>query len=84
MDARAYVVAVLFGFVGGLLAPRAGPDRKAVQLTLVLMVALGTVSWLLSEDPFAGPSLTVGGITGLLGTLLRRPRPVEDKVINAT
>ena len=72
MDGRAYLVAVLFGFVGGLLVPRAGPDRKAVQVTLVLMASIGGFAWLFSEDAFAGPSLTVGAITALLGTLVRR------------
>ena len=28
MDARAYVVAALFGFIGGLLVPRTGPIAK--------------------------------------------------------
>ena len=36
------------------------------------MVALGTVSWLFSEDAFAGPSLTVGAVLALLGTFVRR------------
>ena len=83
MDARAYLVAVLFGFLGGLLVPRAGPDRRALQVTLLLMVALGTVTWLFSEDPFAGPSLTVGAITALLGTLVRSRLPDKNQSINA-
>ena len=82
MDARAYLVAVLFGIVAGLLTPRAGLDRKAIQVTLVLMVALGTVTWLFSEDPFAGPSLTVGAVAALLGSLARRQRPMKNGTIN--
>ena len=83
MDARAYLVAVLFGFAGGLLVPRAGPDRKALQVTIVLMVALGTVAWLFYEDVYAGPSLTVGAISALLGTLVRRGLTDKDQSINA-
>ena len=83
MDGRAYLVAVLFGFVGGLLVPPAGPDRKAIQVTLVMMVALGTASWLFSEDAFAGPSLTVGAVLALLGTFVRRRLTDKNQSINA-
>jgi hypothetical protein len=75
MDARAYVVAALFGFIGGLLVPRIGPDRKAVTVTLALAALIGIVAWLLSDDPLAGPSLTVGGVSGIVGIILRRPVP---------
>jgi hypothetical protein len=75
MDARAYVVAALFAFTGGLLVPRTGPDRKAVIVSLALAAAVGVVVWLLSDDPFAGPSLTVGGISGIVGILVKRPGP---------
>ena len=74
MDARAYAVAVLFGLVGGLMVPRSGSDRKAVVLTLALVVGIGIVTWLLSKDPFAGPSLTVGGVFAILGALVRLPK----------
>jgi hypothetical protein len=74
MDSRAYVVAVLFGFAGGLLIPRSGSDRKTVLLTLGLVVVVGIVTWLLSADPFAGPSLTVGAISGILGAVARSLR----------
>lgn len=72
MDARAYVVAALFGFAGGLLVPRTGPDRRAVVVALALATAVGGAAWLLSDDPFAGPSLTVGGVLGNIGVLLSR------------
>ncbi len=75
MDARAYVVAALFAFAGGLLVPRTGPDRKAVIVALALAAAIGVVAWLTSDDPFAGPSLTVGGVSGIVGILVRRPGP---------
>ena len=75
MDARAYVVAAVFAFAGGLLVPRSGPDRKAVVVALALAAAIGVVVWLISEDPFAGPSLTVGGVSGIVGTLVRRLKP---------
>jgi hypothetical protein len=75
MDARAYVVAALFAFTGGLLVPRTEPDRKAVIVALALAAAVGVVVWLLSDDPFAGPSLTVGGVSGIVGILVRRPGP---------
>ena len=68
MDARAYVVAALFGLVGGLLVPRAGADRKAVRVSLVVATAIGIAAWLLAPDPFAGPSLTVGSVAAILGT----------------
>ena len=71
MDARAYVVAALFAFSGGLLVPRTGPDRKAVIVALALAAVVGIVAWLLSNDPFAGPSLTVGGASGIVGILAR-------------
>lgn len=74
MDSRAYVVAVLFGFAGGLLVPGSGSDRKAVLMTLSLVVFIGIATWLLAADPFAGPSLTVGAICGILGALVRSPR----------
>lgn len=70
MDARAYVVAALFGFVGGLLVPRAGSDRQAVQVVLMVVTAIGIAAWLLVPDPFAGPSLTVGSVAALVGTLV--------------
>lgn len=72
MDARAYVVAALFALAGGLLAPRRGPDRRAVLAALTLTAAVGVVVWLFYDDPFAGPSLTVGGVSGILGLLARR------------
>ena len=75
MDARAYVVAALFAFAGGLLVPRTGPDRKAVLAALALAAAIGVVVWLISDDPYAGPSLIVGGVSGLVGILVRRPGP---------
>ena len=77
MEARAYVVAVLFAFTGGLLVPRTGPDRKAVLVALALAAIVGVVAWLLSDDPFAGPSLTVGGLSGIVGILVRRPDPAS-------
>jgi hypothetical protein len=73
MDSRAYAVAALFAFTGGLLVPRTGPDRKAVMVALALAAAVGAAVWLLSDDPFAGPSLTVGGVSGIVGILVRRP-----------
>ena len=79
MDARAYVVAAVFAFAGGLLDPRSGPDRKAVVVALALAAAIGVVVWLISEDPFAGPSLTVGGVSGIIGTLVRRPDPSSNE-----
>ena len=72
MDARAYVVATLFGLVGGLLVPRAGADRKAVQVALVVVTVIGIVAWFLAPDPFAGPSLTVGSVAAISGTLVGR------------
>lgn len=74
MDAPAYIVAALFGFAGGMLVPRTGPDRRAVVVALASATAVGVAAWLLSDDPFAGPSLTVGGVFGMVGTLFRRPR----------
>lgn len=71
MDARAYVVAALFAFAGGLLVPRTGPDRKAVIVALALATVVGVVAWLLADDPFAGPSLTVGGVSGIIGILAK-------------
>ena len=79
MDARAYIVAVLFGFTGGLLVTRTGPDRKAVIVALAVAAAVGLVFWLLSSDPFAGPSLTVGGVSGIIGILVRRPDPIPKE-----
>ena len=75
MNARSYVVAALFAFTGGLLVPRTGPDRKAVMVALALAAAVGVAVWLFSDDPFAGPSLTVGGVSGIVGILVRRPGP---------
>jgi hypothetical protein len=77
MDARAYVVAVLFGFAGGLLVPRSGPDRRAVQITVALMVASGIVTWVVANDVFAGPSLTIGGVSAMLGIAIRRQPETE-------
>lgn len=79
MDARAYVVAALFAFTGGLLVPRTGPDRKAVVVAFALASAIGVVVWLISDDPFAGPSLTVGGVSGIVGILVRRPGPTAQE-----
>ena len=79
MDARSYVVAALFAFTGGLLVPRTGPDRKAVIVALALAAAIGVVVWLTSDDPFAGPSLTVGGFSGIVGILVRRPAPTAQE-----
>jgi hypothetical protein len=88
MDARAYVVAALFGVAGGRLVPRTGPDRKAVMVALALTTAVGVAAWLLSDDPFAGPSLTVGGISGLIGILVtrqtQRPQQTADVTKPAT
>ena len=79
MDARAYVVAALFAFTGGLLVPRTGPDRKAVVVALALAAAIGVVVWLISDDPFAGPSLTVGGVSGIVGIMARRPNTTANE-----
>lgn len=78
MDARAYVVAALFAFTGGLLVPRTGPDRKAVIVALALAAVAGVLAWLLSHDPFAGPSLTVGGVSGIVGILARSRGRASD------
>ena len=72
MDARAYAVAAVFGFVGGLLVPRTGPDRRAVQVALAAAMSIGIGAWLLAPDPFAGPSLTVGSVAAILGTFISR------------
>ena len=80
MDARAYVVAALFAFGGGLLVPRTGPDRKAIIVALGVAAIAGLVVWLLSDDPFAGPSLTVGGISGIVGILVKRPTSQEPRI----
>ena len=79
MDVRAYIVAAVFGFAGGLLIPRTGPDRKAVIVALALAAVIGVVVWLISDDPFAGPSLTVGGISGIVGILVKRPDPTAQE-----
>jgi hypothetical protein len=79
VDARAYIVAALFGAVAGLLAPRSGPDRKAVIVTFALVATLGIGAWLLSDDPFAGPSLTVGGLAAVVGAAVRRSRPARPE-----
>ena len=79
MDARAYVVATFFAFTGGLLVPRTGPDRTAVLIALVLAAAVGVAAWLFSDDPFAGPSLTVGGFSGIVGILVKRPGTNPEK-----
>ncbi|MEX0666885.1 MAG: hypothetical protein WD313_00980 [Acidimicrobiia bacterium] len=73
MDPQAYIVAALFGFIGGLLVPRTGPDRRALIVTLTLVAVVGTAVWLLSDDPFAGPSLTVGGVSGIVGSVVKLP-----------
>jgi len=78
MDARAYVVAALFAFFGGLLVPRTGPDRTAVIVALAVAAMFGIVAWLLSDDPFAGPSLTVGGVSGIVGILARSRGRASD------
>lgn len=79
MEVRAYIVAALFGFIGGLLVPRTGPDRKAVIVSLALVAVVGIATWLLSDDPFAGPSMTVGGISAVAGSLVRRPDPTPEQ-----
>jgi hypothetical protein len=73
MDVPAYIVAVLFGFIGGLLVPRTGPDRRAVIVSLMLVSVVGIGAWLLADDPYAGPSMTVGGIAAIAGSLVGRP-----------
>lgn len=77
MDARAFLVAALFGFIGGLLVPREGDDRKVVLVTLALAAAIGVVVWQIADDPIAGPSLTVGGVSALIGAVIRRSRSVS-------
>jgi hypothetical protein len=72
MDARAYAVAAIFGFVGGLFVPRHGSDRKAVEAVVGIAAAIGIAAWFLAPDPFAGPSITVGTLSGLVGTLITR------------
>jgi CHASE2 domain-containing sensor protein len=72
MDARAYAVAAIFGFVGSLLVPRHGSDRKAVLAVLGIAAGIGIAAWLLAPDPFAGPSITVGTLFGIVGTLITR------------
>ena len=71
------MVAVLFGFAGGLLVPRKGPDGKAVQITVALIAAIGIVTWVFADDVFAGPSLTVGGVAAMLGIAIRRQPETE-------
>ena len=75
MDVRAYVVAAVFAFTGGLLVPRTGSDRKTILVALALAAAVGVAAWLLTDDPYAGPSLTVGGVSAIVGILVRRPGP---------
>jgi hypothetical protein len=78
MDARSLVVAVLFGFIGGLLVPREGDDRRAVLVTLALVTVIGVVVWMLADDAIAGPSLTVGGVSTLIGAMIKRIRTVPE------
>jgi uncharacterized membrane protein (UPF0136 family) len=79
MDARAYVAAAVFGIVFGLMVPRGGDDRKVVLVSLVVITILGIGAWLWSNDPFAGPSMTVGGATCLLGASITRFRPMRQE-----
>ena len=79
MDARAYVVAAIFAFTGGLLVPRTGPDRKTIMVALALAAAVGVAAWFLTDDQYAGPSLTVGGVSGIVGILVRRPGPEANE-----
>ena len=78
MDARAFVVAAIFGFACGLAIPRQGNDRKIVLATLVLVTILGIGAWLWSDDPLAGPSMAVGGATCLFGASITRFRPTRQ------
>jgi hypothetical protein len=74
MDAASWVVTVLFGAVIGTGLARFPDDRRIVLGAIAGMILIGLVTWVISPESIAGPSLTVGGLAAALATTIARPR----------
>lgn len=70
MDPRAWIVAVVFGLVTGVVLGRSSEDRLAVLGTLALTFLIGVATWVGARNSIAGPSLTVGSGVALAAALL--------------
>jgi cyanate permease len=70
VEPLSWIVAALFGLLGGLFFGRQRQDQQAVVGALILSVLIGTVAWIAVPEHLAGPSLVVGCGAGLAGLLV--------------
>lgn len=70
MEARAWIVAIVFGLATGLILGRYREDRKPILGSIVTTMVVGMVVWAVNPEHIAGPSLTAGGLALVLGYFL--------------
>ncbi|MGH8958405.1 MAG: hypothetical protein ACRDVK_06990 [Acidimicrobiia bacterium] len=72
MDAKAWVVAILYGLLTGFMLGRYREEQKAMLGAQAVAALIGALVWVMSPESVAGPSLTVGCGLGFLAMLLTR------------
>ena len=72
MDAKAWVVAILYGLLAGFMLGRYQEEQRAMLGALAVSSLIGIVVWVTWPDLVAGPSLAVGCGLGFLAMLLSR------------
>lgn len=74
MDAKAWMVAVLYGLLTGFFLGRYRQEQRAMLGALAAASLVGFVVWVVTPESVAGPSLAVGCGLGFLAMLLTRRR----------
>jgi hypothetical protein len=74
VDVASWIVATLFGAMIGAGLARFPEERRIVLGAIALMLLIGVAAWIAAPTSIAGPSLTVGGATCAIATLLVRRR----------
>jgi hypothetical protein len=77
VDAKAWMVAILYGLLTGFLLGRYREEQRAMLGSLAAASLIGFVVWLMTPAAVAGPSLAVGCGLGFLAMVLTRRRVVS-------
>lgn len=70
MDARAWVVTVLYGSLVGFLLARFRREGRVLLGAILSMTVIGVLTWIVSPGSIAGPSMAVGGAASWLAATL--------------
>jgi hypothetical protein len=74
VDAKAWMVAILYGLLTGFMLGRYPEEQRAMLGSLAAASLVGLVVWVVTPGSVAGPSLAVGCGLGFLAMLLTRRR----------